>query len=174
MEVGDNHFYTIQILVFFNFNFFNCIYFWLCQVFVAAHGLSLVVASGGYSLLWCAGFLLRWLLLLRSTGSRCAGFSSCGTQAQQLWLVGSRAQAQQLWHTGLVALRRVGSSRTRARIRVPCTGRWILNHCATREVPQILVLNNSREQRGKLYILCYTLWVRDVNILPKSASHIII
>ena len=26
--------------------------------------------------------------------SRCAGFSSCGTWAQQLWLVGSRAQAQ--------------------------------------------------------------------------------
>ena len=24
--------------------------FWLCRVFVAAHGLSLVVASGGYSL----------------------------------------------------------------------------------------------------------------------------
>ena len=42
----------------------------------------LVAASGGYSLLWCAGFSLRWLLLLRSTGSRRAGFSSCGTWAQ--------------------------------------------------------------------------------------------
>ena len=36
---------------------------------------------------------------------------------------------------GLVALWHVGSSRTRARTRVPCTGRRILNHCATREVP---------------------------------------
>ena len=54
----------------------------------------------GSSLL-CAGFLhLRWLLLLRSTGSRLTGFSSCGAQAQQLWLAGSRARAQQLWCTG--------------------------------------------------------------------------
>ena len=33
---------------------------------------------------------------------------------------------------GLVAPRHVGSSRTRARTRVPCIGRRILNHCATR------------------------------------------
>ena len=57
------------------------IYFWLCWVFLAARRLSLVVVSGGYSSLLCAGFSLRWLLLLRSTGSRRAGFSSCGTQA---------------------------------------------------------------------------------------------
>ena len=43
------------------------------------------------------------------------------------------AQAQQLWLTGLVAPRHVGSSQTRARTRVPCIGRRILNHCATRE-----------------------------------------
>ena len=36
---------------------------------------------------------------------------------------------------GLVAPRHVGSSRTRARTRVPCIGRWILNHYATREAP---------------------------------------
>ena len=40
-----------------------------------------------------------------------------------------------LWLTGLVALRHVGSSQTRARTRVPCIGRQILNHCATREAP---------------------------------------
>ena len=33
----------------------------------------------------------------------------------------------------LVAPRHVGSSQTRARIRVPCIGRQSLNHCATRE-----------------------------------------
>ena len=48
-------------------------------------GFSLVVASGGYSSLWCVVFLLRWLLLLWSTGSRHTGsvvsarrLSSCG------------------------------------------------------------------------------------------------
>ena len=36
-------------------------------------GLSLVVASGGHSSLWCAGLSLSRPLLLRSTGSRRAG-----------------------------------------------------------------------------------------------------
>ena len=69
------------------------------------------------------------------------GFSSCGVQAQQLWLTGSRAQAQQLWCMGLVALRQVGSSRAKDHTCVPCIGRQILNHCATREVPQSRILN---------------------------------
>ena len=48
---------------------FICLFnFWLCWVFVAARGLSLVAASGGYSLLRCAGFSLR-------------GFSCCGARA---------------------------------------------------------------------------------------------
>ena len=38
---------------------------------------------------------------------------------------------------GLVAPRHVGSSRTRAGIRVPGIGSWILNHCATREARNI-------------------------------------
>ena len=92
----------------------------------------------GFLQLRCVGFSLRWLLLLWSTGSRHMGFSSCGTWAQQLWLVGSRAQAQQLWRTGLVAPQHVGSSWARARTRVPCIGRWILNHCTTREVPTMM------------------------------------
>ena len=115
------------------------IYFWLHWVYIVARGLSLVAASGGYSWLQCAGFSLWWLLLLRSMGSRCVGFSSCSTLAQQLWLAGSRAQAQQLWHTGLVAPWHVGSSWTRDRTHVPCIGRRILNHCATREVPKLLI-----------------------------------
>ena len=54
-------------LTFFKINLFILfIYYWLCWVFVAARRLSLVVASGGYSSLWCTGFSLRWLLLLRS------------------------------------------------------------------------------------------------------------
>ena len=38
-----------------------------------------------------------------------------------------------MWRTGLVAPWHVGSSWTRARTRVPCVGRRIRNHCATRE-----------------------------------------
>ena len=98
-------------------------FFWLRWVYIVAHRLSLVVASRGYSSLWYAVFSLWWLLLLRSMGSRHAGFSSCST-----W-------AQQLWHTGLVAPQHVGSSRTRDRTHVPCIGRRILNHCPIREVP---------------------------------------
>ena len=126
--------------LFFSFLFFLC--FWLRWVFIAAHGLSLVAASGGYSSLWCAGFLLLWPLLLRSTGSRCTGLSSCGTRAQLLWLAGSRAQAQQLWCMGLAAPWHVGSSQTRARIHVPRISRRIPNHCATREVQDWPFLNS--------------------------------
>ena len=78
--------------------------------------------------------------LLCSTASRRTGFSSCGMQAQQLWLVGSRAQAQQLWCTGLVAPQHVESSQTRARTHVPCIGRRILNHCTTREALEQIYL----------------------------------
>ena len=75
--------------------FFNLFIFILgCVGSLLLRRLSLVAASGGYSLLRCAGFSLRWLLLLQSMGSRRAGFSSCGAWAQWLWLVGSRAQAQ--------------------------------------------------------------------------------
>ena len=31
--------------------------------------------------MWCPGFSLKWLLLLRSTGSRRTGFRSCGLRA---------------------------------------------------------------------------------------------
>ncbi|XP_060157519.1 uncharacterized protein [Globicephala melas] len=53
------------------------------------------------------------------------------------FLLGQRAQApgaraQRPWLTGLATLRHVGSSQTGARTRVPCIGRWTINHCATR------------------------------------------
>ena len=47
--------------------------FWVCWVFVSVWRLSLVAASGGHSSLRCAGLSLSRPLLLRSTGSRCAG-----------------------------------------------------------------------------------------------------
>ena len=75
--------------------------FWLYWVFLAALGLSLVAVSGGYSSLRCAGFSLRWLLLLHSTGSRCAqasvvvarGLSSCGSRALERRLSSCGARA---------------------------------------------------------------------------------
>ena len=85
------HIFKVGIILHMHFGFhysflkiylFYFIYFWRCWAFVAERGLSLVVMSGGYSSLWCVGFLLQWLLLLRSTGSRHAGFSSCGALAQ--------------------------------------------------------------------------------------------
>ena len=60
---------------------FFLFFFWLCWVFIAACGLFLVAVSGGYSLLQCTGFSLRWLPLLGSTSSRARGLSSCGARA---------------------------------------------------------------------------------------------
>ena len=100
------------------------IYFWLCWVFLAA--LSLVVVSGGYSSLGCAGFSLWTLLLLQSASSRACRFP-------WLWLLDSRAKAQELGRMGLVALRLVQSSHLRDWTLVSCTGRKILYHWATRE-----------------------------------------
>ena len=83
-------------------------------------GLSLVAASGGHSSLRYAGLPLPWPLLLRSTGSRCAGSvvvahgpscsAACGILPDQ------------------------GSN--------PCPLHWqaTLNHCATREAPRGLPL----------------------------------
>ena len=84
-------------------------------------------------------------------------FSSCGRRGPRfiavrrpLTIATSRckaqapdAQAQQLWLMGLVAPQHVGSSQTRARTRVPCIGRQILNHCATREAHSIKFLKNK-------------------------------
>ena len=88
----------------------------------------------------CVGssFLREGFLQLRQVGatlhrgaraSHYRGLSCCGAEAPD-------AQAQYLWFTGPVAPRHVGSSQTRARTRVPCIGRQILNHCATKEAQQ--------------------------------------
>ena len=61
-------------LLFFKYKFiYLSFYFWLRWVFIAARGLSLVAASGSYSLLQCVGFSLQCLLSWQSTGSRRAG-----------------------------------------------------------------------------------------------------
>ena len=75
--------------------------FWLCWVFIALCGLSLVAASQGHSSLQCAGFLLQWLLLLQSTGSRHMDLCSCGVQVLAHGLSSCGAWAELLssmWH----------------------------------------------------------------------------
>ena len=67
--LGGSSLYTHFLSVFF--------FFLAALAFVAVHRLSLIVVSGGYSPLRCPGFFLWQPLLLRSTGSRHAGFSSC-------------------------------------------------------------------------------------------------
>ena len=83
----------------------------------------------------CEGFLQLWqagaTLHRGARASHYHGLSCCGAQAPD-------AQAQQLWLTGPVAPWHVGSSQTRARTRVPCIGRQILNHCANREAPDVV------------------------------------
>ena len=112
-----SYFFFKKFLIFFlSFNFYLCIYLfiylWLCWVFVSVRGLSPVVATLHHG----------------ARASHHRGLSCCGAQAPD-------TQAQQLWLTGLVAPWHVGSSQTRARTRIPCIGRQILNHCATREAP---------------------------------------
>ena len=95
----------------------------------------------------CVGssFLCKAFLQLQQAGatlhhgaraSHRRGLSCCGAQAPD-------AQAQQLWLTGLVAPRHVGSSQTRARTRVPCIGRQVLDHCATREALIVVLIHSS-------------------------------
>ena len=73
----------MQSLYFFKFIFIYFLFLAALGLHCSA-GLSLVAESGGYSSLRCAGFSLRWLLQLQSTGSRRRGFSSCGARAQLL------------------------------------------------------------------------------------------
>ena len=60
-----------------------CFFFNGCtESFFAAHGLSLVLVSQGYSSLLWVGFSSWSLLLMWTMGSRGLGLSSCTTQAK--------------------------------------------------------------------------------------------
>ena len=112
---------------------FIYLFIWLCWIFVAVRRLSLVVVSRGYSLLRCAGFSLRWLLLLQSTGSRHMG-SSCGAQALLL---------RGMWDPPGPGLEPVSPALAGGFLTTAPPGkpsRQILNRCTTREVPRGKVL----------------------------------
>ena len=78
------------------------LFIYLCRlhwVFVAARGLSLVVASGGYSSLWCAGFLLIEVggdftcCRERASVVVAHGLGSCGSRALERRLNSCGARA---------------------------------------------------------------------------------
>ena len=87
-------------MLFLFFNFYLFIYFWLSWVFIAARGLSLVAASGGYSSCsarasHCGGsscFRAQTLSAWASVVVAC-GLSSCGSWAleHRLGSCGTRA-----------------------------------------------------------------------------------
>ena len=72
--------------------------------------------------LCCPSFSLQQVLLLQSMNSRVS-------------------RLQELQHTDLVALQHVGSSQTRDRTHVPCTGRQIPSQGHTREALLITIKN---------------------------------
>ena len=95
-------------LHFFKFIYLFIFYFCLCCAFIAAHGLSVVEASGGYSSLRCTGFSLLWLVLLRvqALGARASvvmacGLSSCSSQALEHRLSSCGARASVVMACGL-------------------------------------------------------------------------
>ena len=62
--------------------FLDLLIYWLCWVFVAAHGFSPVVASGGYSLIVTHG--LSAMACCQAWALAFAGFSNCSTWS---WLL---------------------------------------------------------------------------------------
>ena len=121
--------------MFWVFFVFFCFFFNICEYhffFFFLNFIYLFIYGCVGSSYLCEGFLQLWqvgaTLHRGARASHYRGLSCFGAQAPD-------AQAQQLWLTGLVAPWHVGSSQTRARTRVPCIGRQILNHCATREAP---------------------------------------
>ena len=88
-----------------------------------------------------------------------------------------------MWRTSLVALRHVGSSRTRALTCVRCIGRRILNHCAIREGPLQSFFFFFKQQLLFIYLFIFIyylfyLWlcwvfvsVRGLSLVAASGGH---
>ena len=70
-------------------------YVCMCWVFTAVLAFLQLPQAGATLQLWFTGFLLWWLLLLLSTGSRVC-------RLQQLWQMGSVVAAARLWSIGSI------------------------------------------------------------------------
>ena len=94
---------------------------------------------------------------------------------QQLWHAGSVVVACGLQSAGLVAPQPVGSSGTRGQTHVPCIGRCILKHCATREVQQTN-FDLDTNLRKDVFISLLVIWgklevqVNDLNYVSHTAQ----
>ena len=138
MMLGSRSNVTVRshsLTYFFFRNFFYLFILGCAERLVAACGLSLAVVSRGYSLVTMCSLLIVAVSPILEHRIQCMSFHSCSSWAQQLKLIGSRVCTQQLWHMVLAAPRRVESPRIRDQTCVPCIGRLIPTHCATREVP---------------------------------------
>ena len=109
-------------------------------------GFSLVVASGGYSLLRCAGFSLRWLLLLWSMGSKQVGFSSCGSWSLERRLSSNGTRAQlfcDMWDPPGPGLEPVSPALTRRFLTTVTPGKSLFFQEAEREEVLKIYLPNE-------------------------------
>ena len=125
-HTDNTRFYIIQVLFFLNLFIYLFIY-----LFLAVLGLRFCARAfsscgeRGPLLITVRGPLTIAVSLVAEHRLQTHRLSSCGSRAC------------------LLAPLHVGSSQTRARTRVPCIGRQILNHCATREAPiQVLSMKN--------------------------------
>ena len=103
---------------------------------MVACGLSLVTESRDDSLIVVCGFLIAVSCLVVEDGLY--GIWASVVVAHGLWRAGSGVLYMNLfdlWHEG--------SSRTRGRTGILCFARWILNHCTTREAPNLSKLKKS-------------------------------
>ena len=128
----------------------------------------------GSSLL-CAGFLQ----LRRAGATLHCGARALGTRAsvvaarglQQLWLAGSRAQAQQLWHTGLVAPRHVGSSRTNTlEPMFPALAGGFLTTAPPGKSLSVMFLMQYMQYKNSSFILVYKTDIMNIVIYGASFS----
>ena len=136
-----------RVCICFNSFIFGC----SLWVFVATQAFS-SYGKWGLLLVGCTGFSLWWFLLLRSTGSRSVGFSTCCLWAQQLQLMGSRALAQQAWL--LCSMQDPPGPRIKPHPLHWQAEPYLLYHQYT--VHSIYVLNKISIQKGANLILLYS------------------
>ena len=103
--------FRMDLFMFFKMYLF--VSFWLCLVFAAAHGLSLVVASGGHS-------------PVAVQASHYGGFSYCRAQASGMWISIAVTHGLHCSVTGGVFL-------IQGLTCIPYIGKWILNLQTSRE-----------------------------------------
>ena len=129
----------------------SCIFIYLFYLFMAVLGLRFCVRAfsscGKWGPLFIAvrGPLIIAASLVAEHRLQMHRLSNCGSRAQLLrgmWdLPRPGLEPVSPAFTGLVVPWHVGSSQTRARTHMPCIGRQILNHCATREAPTFTFLH---------------------------------